>query len=103
MGGLYGNKGAICARFVLDDTSICFINCHLAVKSFSFSRSHLRVEISSIFLVQAGQRAKRERNKDLMDILENKSAFLQSSSAVPGIYIGGNGQAVFDHEICFLS
>lgn len=31
MGGRHGNKGAICARFVLDDSSICFMNCHLAV------------------------------------------------------------------------
>jgi hypothetical protein len=33
MGGRYGNKGAICARLVVDDSSICFMNCHLAVGS----------------------------------------------------------------------
>lgn len=29
MGGRHGNKGGIISRFVIDDTSICFINCHL--------------------------------------------------------------------------
>lgn len=29
MGGRYGNKGAILSRFVIDDSSLCFINCHL--------------------------------------------------------------------------
>lgn len=29
MGGRHGNKGGILARFVIDDTSLCFINCHL--------------------------------------------------------------------------
>ncbi|KAK9894154.1 DNase I-like protein [Cystobasidium minutum MCA 4210] len=81
MGGRYGNKGAILARFVIDDSSICFLNCHLA----------------------AGQRATRQRNKDLVNILENKAAFLHPSAALPGVYIGGNGQTVFEHEICFLS
>lgn len=52
---------------------------------------------------QAGQRAKRQRNKDLIEILENKSAFLQPSSAVPGVYVGGIGQTVFEHELCFFS
>lgn len=29
MGGRHGNKGGILARVVIDDTSLCFINCHL--------------------------------------------------------------------------
>lgn len=66
-------------------------------------RNHLIAAEADGRLLQAGQRAKRQRNKDLIDILENKSAFLQPSSAVPGVYIGGNGQTVFEHELCFLS
>lgn len=102
MGGRYGNKGAICARFVLDDSSICFMNCHLAVCDGLFAHADSEL-IAIAFDNQAGQRAKRQRNKDLIDILENKSAFLQPSSAVPGVYIGGNGQTVFEHDLCFLS
>lgn len=40
------------ARMVLDDTSICFSNCHLA----------------------AGQSHVRQRNKDLVDILDSGDA-----------------------------
>ena len=29
VGGLWGNKGAACVRFVLGDTSVVFANCHL--------------------------------------------------------------------------
>lgn len=101
MGGRYGNKGAILARFVIDDSSICFLNCHLAVSCCG----SLRISPYTLTLItlKAGQRATRQRNKDLIDILENKAAFLHPSGALPGVYIGGNGQTVFEHEICFLS
>ncbi|KAI7935822.1 hypothetical protein MJO28_016693 [Puccinia striiformis f. sp. tritici] len=99
MKGRYGNKGAILARLVIDDSSICFINCHLA----------------------AGQKHVRQRNSDLIDILEEKSGFpdppdrvipnQQSGSSnkrelvevSSGVYVGGgNGSSISDHEICFI-
>ncbi|EGG01434.1 uncharacterized protein MELLADRAFT_117813 [Melampsora larici-populina 98AG31] len=88
MKGRYGNKGAIIARFVVDDSSICFINCHLA----------------------AGQKNLRQRHEDLIDILEEKSGFPDppestsgSGGAIGNAYVGGgNGSAIADHEICFL-
>lgn len=82
MGGLYGNKGALLCRFVVDDTSLCFVNCHLA----------------------AGQRHKLDRDNDLVEILEGKSSFSNLATSSPGAYtVGGDGTAVFDHEICFVS
>ena len=30
MAGYHGNKGAVICRFVIDDASICFVDCHLA-------------------------------------------------------------------------
>lgn len=82
MKGRYGNKGAILSRFVIDDTSICFINCHLA----------------------AGQTHRRQRDHDLAQILEDKSAFSDLASSSPGAYAaGGAGTSVFDHELCILS
>ncbi|KIJ38779.1 hypothetical protein M422DRAFT_176321 [Sphaerobolus stellatus SS14] len=82
LGGRYGNKGAIVARFVFDDTSLCFINCHLA----------------------AGQSHTRQRNQDIAAILEDGSAFPRSEvpDALP--YAGGgDGSMIMDHEICFLN
>ncbi|KAM0747344.1 DNase I-like protein [Meredithblackwellia eburnea MCA 4105] len=82
MGGRYGNKGSIISRFVIDDTSICFLNCHLA----------------------AGQSHRRQRDSDLAQILEDKSAFSELASSSPGAYTsGGLGTSVFDHELCILS
>ncbi|KAG8830968.1 hypothetical protein FRC17_003997 [Serendipita sp. 399] len=84
MGRMYGNKGAIVARFTVDDTSFCFLNCHLA----------------------AGQHQRVARNLDLATILEEKSIFSLDptrNSDVSYAYVGGgDGSMILDHEICFL-
>ena len=79
MGGIYGNKGAIVARMVIDDTSICFINVHLA----------------------SGQSQKLSRNTDLAAIMEDK-AILPASDETPFVH-GGDGTAVRDHEMVILN
>jgi hypothetical protein len=90
MHGMYGNKGAIVARFTVDDTSFCFLNCHLA----------------------AGQSQKVSRNMDLASILEDKAVFPPSGDIAEAgdfnpdfvAYVGGgDGSMVLDHEICFVS
>ena len=61
---------------------MCFINCHLA----------------------AGQRQRRQRDQDLVDILEDKSGFSELETVAPGAYTcGGQGKSIFDHELVFLS
>lgn len=100
MGGRYGNKvdtlicqkycgaeaylhlkGAIVARFVVDDSSLCFINCHLA----------------------AGQSHTRARNKDVAAILEDGTALPRSEIAEALPYVGGgDGTMILDHELCFV-
>lgn len=73
-------QGGIVARFVLDDSSICLINCHLA----------------------AGQNHVRQRNADITGMLEEKSVFPETD--LPLAYIGGgDGSMVLDHEIVFVS
>ncbi|KAG1772838.1 Endonuclease/exonuclease/phosphatase [Suillus placidus] len=83
MGGRYGNKGGIVARFVIGDSSICFINCHLA----------------------AGQHHVRQRNADVAAMLEEKSVFPSSDAIEESLaYVGGgDGSMVLDHEIVFLN
>ena len=68
---------------MIDDSSICFINCHLA----------------------AGQSHVRQRNADVAAILEDKELFPESDALKePLAYVnGGDGSMVLDHEIVFVS
>ncbi|KAH8591489.1 putative PI phosphatase group protein-like protein [Bisporella sp. PMI_857] len=83
MGGLHGNKGALVVRFVLDDSSMCFINCHLA----------------------AGQASTKDRNADITAILEGailpaeRDANIRQDSFIGG----GDGTMIMDHELCILN
>ncbi|KAM5540655.1 hypothetical protein V8D89_005686 [Ganoderma adspersum] len=83
MGGRYGNKGAIISRFVVDDTSICFINCHLA----------------------AGQHHVRQRNADAAAIVEDRSLLPDAGPQEEAVaYVnGGDGSMVLDHELVFIN
>ena len=76
-------QGALVLRFVLDDTSLCFINCHLA----------------------AGQTQTKDRNTDITMILE--SALLPAERDVgvkqDSFVGGGDGTMILDHEICILN
>lgn len=83
MGGLHGNKGAIVVRFLVDDTSLCFFNCHLA----------------------AGQSQAQSRNNDITAILE---ANLMPPERDPNLCIdnftgGGDGSMILDHELVILN
>lgn len=84
LGGFHGNKGGIAVRLMVDDSSICFVNSHLA----------------------AGQNHTSNRNKDIEAILE--TPFLHDSDNTKyigkGIFSnGGNGVMVLDHEFCFFA
>ncbi|KAI9696653.1 MAG: hypothetical protein M1820_008102 [Bogoriella megaspora] len=83
MGGLHGNKGALILRFILDDSSVCFVNCHLA----------------------AGQSQTVHRNNDIAEILETLA--LPSSpdeTRCSDLFVGGgDGSMILDHEICILN
>ncbi|MCJ1352976.1 MAG: hypothetical protein MMC33_002960 [Icmadophila ericetorum] len=83
IGGLHGNKGALVTRFILDDTSICFTNCHLA----------------------AGQTQTMHRNNDIAAILEATALPPeQDVHGRSGTFIGGgDGSMITDHEICVLN
>jgi WD40 repeat protein len=83
LGGLHGNKGALILRFILDDSSVCLTNCHLA----------------------AGQTQTVNRNNDVTAILESavlpREADLNARAAV--FVGGGDGSMIMDHEICILN
>lgn len=83
MGGHYGNKGALVTRFILDDSSLCFINCHLA----------------------AGQSHTSHRNNDIATILESESLAVETKRQIrSSLFVGGgDGTQILDHEICILN
>jgi len=83
MGGLHGNKGATVVRFRIDDSTLCFVNCHLA----------------------AGQSQTNARHNDVAEILD---ASLFPAERDPAVRIdsfagGGDGSLVVDHELCILN
>lgn len=81
--GRVGNKGALVVRFFIDDSSLCFINCHLA----------------------AGQTQTVHRNNDAASIME--AAPLpgnRSPTDCENFFVGGgDGSMILDHEICILN
>jgi Endonuclease/Exonuclease/phosphatase family 2 len=83
LGGLHGNKGALIVRFTIDDSSLCFVNCHLA----------------------AGQNHITQRNNDIANILESASLPPELNNAIRHDYFvgGGDGSMVLDHEICIFN
>ena len=75
-------QGALLLRLILDDSSLCLVNCHLA----------------------AGQSQTVHRNNDLTAILE--SAVLppvHTSTHSETLIGGGDGSMILDNEICILN
>ena len=83
MGGVYGNKGAVAIRFQIDDSSLCFVNCHLA----------------------AGQTQAAARHADVAAILDaNLFPPERDLEARIDTYAGGgDGTMILDHELCILN
>lgn len=83
MGGLHGNKGAVTVRFQVDDTSLCFVNCHLA----------------------AGQTQASSRHNDAAAILEASLFPVErdSETRIDTFSGGGDGSMILDHELCILN
>ncbi|KAJ5272358.1 hypothetical protein N7478_007483 [Penicillium angulare] len=83
MGGMHGNKGALICRFVLDDSSMCFVNCHLA----------------------AGQSQTAHRNNDIAAILEAECLPAENKAMARSDQYasGGDGSMIMDHEVCIIN
>ncbi|KAK3685848.1 Endonuclease/exonuclease/phosphatase [Podospora appendiculata] len=83
LGGLHGNKGAIVVRFMVDDTSMCFINCHLA----------------------AGQSSAMQRHNDIAAILEAPifPGERDQATRIDSYVGGGDGTLILDHEMCLIN
>ncbi|ROT43208.1 DNase I-like protein [Sodiomyces alkalinus F11] len=83
MGGLHGNKGAIVVRFMVDNTSMCFINCHLA----------------------AGQSQANSRHNDIAAILDTQLFPVERDpdTRIDSYMGGGDGSMILDHELCLLN
>lgn len=80
MGGYHGNKGALVIRFTLDDSSLCFVNCHLAA-----GQSHAKQRHADIAAILAGDIFPPER---------------QPTTRLDSLIGGGDGSMILDHELC---
>lgn len=80
MGGYHGNKGGIATRLIIQDSSFCFINAHLA----------------------AHQNQVSARNHDAATILKDATFPLIARNEESFIH-GGDGKLVIDHEHIFFS
>ncbi|GAA6006429.1 hypothetical protein JCM11491_004954 [Sporobolomyces phaffii] len=79
---VYGNKGSVLLRLVIDDTSICLINSHLA----------------------AGTSAPCRRERDLIEIFDSGPKFIRPVPGTKKAYMGGgDGTQISDNEILFFS
>ncbi|KAH6566030.1 hypothetical protein BASA60_009682 [Batrachochytrium salamandrivorans] len=79
LGGYHGNKGSIATRFLWQNTSFCFVNCHLAAH-----QAHISA-----------------RNNDIAHILKETQF---PKLAGDGIWMrGGDGSMIVDHEAIFWS
>ena len=75
-------QGALLLRFILDDSSLCLVNCHLA----------------------AGQTQTVHRNNDLTAILESMVLPpIHTSTHSETLICGGDGSMILDNEICILN
>ncbi|KAI7851521.1 Endonuclease/exonuclease/phosphatase [Circinella umbellata] len=87
----HGNKGAVAIRFALDDSSVCFVNCHLA----------------------AGQSRAEQRNADVDGIFKS-AKFKKDTSTIGNTNVAGitsgmdtiindnDDTIILDHEHCFV-
>jgi hypothetical protein len=68
---------------MVDDTSLCFVNCHLA----------------------AGQTQTKDRNFDISEILDSSLLTIEKDLRVryDSYAGGGDGSMILDHEICVLN
>ncbi|KAK4517642.1 3-dehydroquinate dehydratase (3-dehydroquinase) [Mucor velutinosus] len=78
---LHGNKGGIATRLIIDDTSVCFVNCHLA----------------------AGQSNVLTRNVDVDGILHSARFPVPASTTLDAFKPDSDGTSILDHDTCFLS
>lgn len=104
MAGMLGNKGAIIGRFVVDDSSVCFINCHLAAgQNQKTARNAVRLTVAASKPIRLLTLA--TPLQDLAGILDEEARFPVAGLGQDELaYVGGgDGSMVLDHDFCFFS
>lgn len=98
LSGYHGNKGAIVVRFFVDDTSLCFVNCHLAAGQSHTQSRHTDIhEIMSAEVFKPKEDHKKNEEADEDDTPRGQATRIDSFTG------GGNGWMILDHELCLLN
>ncbi|KAJ2158321.1 hypothetical protein GGF46_003848 [Coemansia sp. RSA 552] len=101
MGGLHGNKGGIGVRFVLDDTSFCFVNAHLAAGE---SVNNNLARISHCATIVKDLSFRRPATEFQSGLGGGAPPQTDLANASLDAYVdGGDGQSYLDHAACFFS
>ncbi|PVU95702.1 hypothetical protein BB561_001658 [Smittium simulii] len=108
LGGLYGNKGAVSVRFIVDDTAFCFINAHLTAGEKSSSVTS-RNNDCNVIMKSLGFSACPSEYQALGILPPTLPIWFQSivedfSNVLLDSFIGGgNGGCVFDYPACVFA
>lgn len=96
---LNGKKGALIIRLILDHSSICFINCHLAAGQTQ--TAHRNNDIAAIMETRELPQPANRTDSNKADIFR---AGRENTVPVSEIFVGGgDGSMILDHEICILN
>ncbi|CAO3615901.1 unnamed protein product [Mucor hiemalis] len=79
--GLHGNKGGIATRLVINDTSLCFVNCHFA----------------------SGQNHVVQRNADMEGVISTAKFPVIDTCDSTVFNRDTDGSNILDHQVCFVS
>ncbi|OMJ24703.1 putative inositol polyphosphate 5-phosphatase [Smittium culicis] len=108
LGGYHGNKGAISARFIVNDTAFCLINAHLSAGESDSSETSRNNDITQIMKTISYSPCPSEFQKVEKNVPNSPNwsshVFSEFSNVMLDSFVrGGDGTLIGDYPICIFS